>query len=182
MSEFEYLAVFVSIVFGISVTHVLGGAIHAITIRTTDYTRLILTAFFFVVMILNWWTGYTWSYREIWSFDLFLVIVLWSVSHYIAVITLYLPRTIARVSQIEHKKTWFLWAFIGVLATDILKAAMAGELYQPWYYLPFVLHYVVLALIAIWVNKPAIHFWTACYFLVSILVWAMVVRRYLPEL
>jgi hypothetical protein len=30
MSEFEYLAVFVSIIFGISVTHILAGAIRSI--------------------------------------------------------------------------------------------------------------------------------------------------------
>jgi hypothetical protein len=39
MSEFEYLAVFVSMIFGSSVTHVLAGAIRSIYREQIDETR-----------------------------------------------------------------------------------------------------------------------------------------------
>jgi hypothetical protein len=70
MSQFEYLAVFVSIVFGISVTHILAGVIRSIYRGRIDETHIVLTLFFFVVLILNWWTGYNWHDQEVWSFGL----------------------------------------------------------------------------------------------------------------
>ena len=78
MSEFEYLAVFVSIVFGISVTHILAGVIRSIYRRQINETHFVLTAFFFLVLILDWWTGFSWEKQEVWSVDLFIVIVMWA--------------------------------------------------------------------------------------------------------
>ena len=77
MSEFEYLAVFVSIIFGISVTHILRGTIRSIYRGEIDHTHFVLTAFLFFVLILNWWVGFSWVEQEVWSFDLFIVIVIW---------------------------------------------------------------------------------------------------------
>ena len=65
MSEFEYLAVIISIIFGISVTHILAGVIRSIYRGQIDETHFVLTAFFFLVMILNWWTGYSWQSQTI---------------------------------------------------------------------------------------------------------------------
>ena len=60
MSEFEYLAVFVSIIFGISVTHVLAGVIRSFYRGQRDETHFVLSAFLFLVLILDWWTGIQW--------------------------------------------------------------------------------------------------------------------------
>lgn len=179
MSEFEYLAVFVSIIFGISVTHILAGVLRSIYRQEIDQTHFVLTAFLFVVMILNWWTGFAWSEQEIWSFDLFLVIIIWSVSHYVAAITLYPPRSSQIDRTYEYRRTWFLWAFIGVVVTDIIQTVAAGDIFSPWFYLPFVLHYIAIALLAIFTTKPVLHRWIAWYFLISIVVWSLVVRRFL---
>lgn len=66
-----------------------------------------------------------------------------------------------------------------VVETDILHTAARGVLLTPWYYLPFVLHFAVLSLVAIFTNKPAVYRWITRYFLFSIAVWAFVVRRFL---
>ncbi len=179
MNEFEYLAVFVSIIFGISLTHILAGAIRSVYRGEFDEIHLVLTAFLFFVMVLNWWTGFSWQSQEVWSFDLFLVIILWAVSHYLAAITLYPPQAAGIDRQFEYRRNWFLWAFIGVASTDILQTAARGDAFSPWFYLPFVLHYIALALLAVFVNRPSLHRWIAWYFLVSIAVWSFVVRRFL---
>lgn len=179
MSEFEYLAVFLSIIFGISVTHILAGAIRSIYRQDFDQTHFVLTAFFFLVMILNWWTGFSWGHQEVWSFDLFLIVITWSISHYVTAIMLYPPRSSVQDAPNGYRIKWFLWAFVGVGATDIIQTAAAGNLFSPWYYLPFVLHYVVIALVAIFIDKPGAHRWIARYLLLSIVVWSFVVRRFL---
>jgi hypothetical protein len=179
MSQFEYLAVFVSIVFGISVTHILAGVIRSIYRGRIDETHIVLTLFFFVVLILNWWTGYNWHDQEVWSFGLFLVIIVWSVTHYVGAITLYPPQTTGLSHPLEYRRNWFLWAFIAVAATDMLQTAARGGLLDPWYYVVFVPHYIVVALIAIFVNKPTFHRWMAWYLLIITISWSFIVRRFL---
>lgn len=179
MNEFEYLAVIVSIIFGISVTHILAGAIRTIYRGRVDETHLVLTAFFFLVLILNWWTGYQWHSQVLWSFDLFLIIIIWSVTHYIAAITLYPPQTAGNEYPIEYRRNWFLWAFIGIAVADIVQTAARGDVFTPWFYLPYVLHYIVLALLAIFINKPGAHRWIAWYLLIVTAIWSFAVRRFL---
>ena len=179
MNEFEYLAVIVSIIFGISLTHILAGAIRSIYQAQFDETHLVLTAFFFLVLILNWWTGFQWRDQVIWSFDLFLIIILWSVTHYVAAITLYPPQTAGIEYPIEYRRNWFLWAFIGIAGADILQTAARGDLLSPRIYLPYVLHYIVIVLFAIFVNKPGAHRWIAWYLLIVTAIWSFAVRRFL---
>ncbi len=179
MGEFEYLAVIISIIFGISVTHILAGVVRSIYQGQIDETHFVLTAFFFLVMILNWWTGYSWQSQEVWSFDLFLVIIIWSVTHYIAAITLYPPQAAGIEHPFDYRRNWFYWAFIGIVLMDILQTAARGHVFTPWFYLPFVLHYVAVGLLAIFVKKPGIHRWIAWYLFLSIAIWSFAVRRFL---
>lgn len=179
MNEFEYLAVFVSIIFGISVTHILSGVIRSIYRGQIDHTHFVLTTFLFFVLILNWWVGFSWAKQEVWSFDLFIVIIIWSVSHYLAAITLYPPLSAGVEHPFEFRRNWFLWAFVGIGFTDILQTVARGAVFTPKAYLPFVLHYMVLSILAIYIKKPWFYRGVAWYFLISMLVWSFVVRRFL---
>lgn len=179
MSEFEYLAVFVSMIFGISVTHVLAGAIRSIYRSQIDETHFVLTGFFFLVLVLNWWVGFSWHSHAHWSFDEFLIIVIWAVSHYVASITLYPPRAAGTEQPFEYRRNWFLWAFAATATLDIIQTAARGELFTPWYYLPFVVHYIAGSLLAIAVDKPWLHRLIAWYFFLSMATWAFLVRRLL---
>ena len=179
MSEFEYLAVFVSIIFGISVTHILAGAIRSVYRRQFDETHFVLTAFLFLLLILNWWTGYSWQSQDVWSFELFLVIIIWSVTHYLAAITLYPPQTAGIEHPNEYRRNWFLWAFIAIAITDILQTAARGDVFTQWLYLPFVCQYIAIGLLAIFINKPGFNRWIAWYFLLSLAIWSFIIRRFL---
>jgi hypothetical protein len=179
MSEFEYLAVFVSIIFGISLTHILAGAIRSLYRGVFDEIQLVFTGYVFVLMLINWWTAYSWQDQEVWTFDEFLVIIIWSVTHYLMAITLYPPQTVGIQGQFEYRQTWFLWASIGNAASDMLQTFVRGEAFSPWYYLPFASHYVVLALLAIFVKRQGLTRWIAWYFVGSMTLWSLVVRRFL---
>ena len=179
MSEFEYLAVFISIIFGISLTHILAGTIRSIYRNKAEESHLVWTLFILVVMILNWWTLYSWQDQQTWSFDLFMIIILWAIAHYVTAITLYPPVAAGSERPFEYRHNWFLWAFVAVPVTDILQTAARGDVFSPWYYLPFVSHFALLTLVAIFVHKPILHRWLPWYFLVIILTWSLVVRRFL---
>jgi len=72
-----------------------------------------------------------------------------------------------------------LWAFIGIASMDILQTAVRGDLFELWSYLPFVLHYIVVSLIAIFINKPGFHRWMAWYLLLTTMSWSFIVRWFL---
>ncbi len=179
MSEFEYLAVFISIIFGISLTHILAGTIRSIYRKTAEESHLVWTFFILLVMILNWWTAYSWHDQPTWSFDLFVIIIVWSITHYLTAITLYPPQAAGSERPFEYRHDWFLWAWISIVLIDILQTVARGDVFSPWYYLPFVLHYALLAFVALIVRKPAYHRWLPWYYLVTLVVWSLIVRRFL---
>ncbi|MGD9258757.1 MAG: hypothetical protein PVG29_13140, partial [Gammaproteobacteria bacterium] len=114
-----------------------------------------------------------------WSFDLFIVIVIWSVSHYLAAITLYPPLSAGIEHPFEFRRNWFLWAFFGLGLADIIQAIARGAVFTPRTYLPFVLHYMILSMLAIYIKRPWFYRVIAWYFLMSMLIWSFVVRRFL---
>lgn len=179
MTEFEYLAVFMSIIFGISVTHILAGVIRSIYQGQRNETHFVLTAFFFLVLVLNWWVGFLWRGQEVWRLDQFLVIVIWSVTHYIGAITLYPPQTAGIEQPLEYRPKWFLWAFFAVALTDILQTAARGDLFTNRIYLPVVLHWALISLLAIYFDKPGLHRWIAWYLFLSLVVWSFGERLFL---
>ncbi|MEJ2128044.1 MAG: hypothetical protein P8X81_04275 [Woeseiaceae bacterium] len=179
MSEFEYLAVFMSIIFGISTTHVMAGIIRNIYRGEINHTHFVLTAFFFVVLILDWWTGFYWAEQESWNFFHFIVIVLWSMAHYVGAITLYPPLSAGVEHPFEYRHNWFLKAFIGVAIMDMVQTWARGSLFDPPAYLPFVVHYLLMASLALYVNKPMFHRVMAWYLLLSTVSWSFIVRLFL---
>jgi len=176
MSEFEYLAVFMSIIFGISTTHIMAGVIRSIYRGELNHTHFVLTAFFFLVLILDWWTGFKWAEKESWNFIYFGVIVVWSMAHYIGAITLYPPSSAGVEHPFEYRHNWFLWAFIGVASMDIVQTATRGDLFTLPAYLPFVGHYILVSLVALYVNKPMFHRVMAWYLLLTTISWSLIAR------
>jgi hypothetical protein len=139
---------------------------------------LLYTGWVFMVVVLNWWMLFTWHDYGRWTFETFLLIVLWSLSFYVLAIALYPP---AEVASADAPVDYF-WFHCGVVATvvlDIAVTAVRGTLFKPWYYLPFVLHYAALAILAEIVLSPRFRLAVARWFLASIVVWALGVRRFL---
>jgi hypothetical protein len=177
LSEFEFLSILISIVFGLALTHVLSGAVRSVYAGTASETHLVYAAFFIQVLILNWWVGFKWNTHAEWSFETFLILILWAMTHYVMAVTVYPPGS----SDDDHDRRswWFLWAFVAAVSMDIAVTAIRGDLFRPWYYLPFVLHYIALSVIAITINTPSVHRFVSWWFLSTIIVWAFLVRRLL---
>jgi hypothetical protein len=182
MTEFEYLSVLTSIIFGLAFTHILTGSIRAIYARRLGEIHLVYTVFVLVLLVLNWWVAFSWRDHPQWSFDAFLLMVFWSIANFLMAITLYPPST-AGAADFDSHRSWFLWAFLFMGVFDIAQTAMQGSLFHPWYYLPFVGHYIVLALLGIRFKQPAFQRALGWWLLISILLWSLIVRRFVaPDL
>lgn len=62
---------------------------------------------------------------------------------------------------------------------DVVQAAIHGDLFHPVWYLPFVGHYALLASGGIVVRRRSYDRFFAWYLLITLLIWSLVVRRYL---
>lgn len=185
MSEFEFVSVLISMVVGLGIAQLLSGIGQAVHERKTaplDEVHMVWTAAAFLNLVLNWWVLFSWSIHEVWSFTLFLALILWAVAMYLLVVFLYparKPANEAWTAVFASNRQWFLGAFAAFGVADIFLTALRGALWDPPAYLPFVAHYVVLFLVGVFVARPGFQRFLAWYILVTLTLWSFVARRFL---
>jgi hypothetical protein len=184
MTEFDFLSVLVTIIFGFGITHLLAGAGRAFyrhQQNPMDEVHLVLTGATLLVLILNWWVFFVWRTRTLWTFDLFLVLMAWTISFYMLAIFLYPPNLSDSDNYrqiLNRNRVGFYGSFIATVLLDILQTSIRGDIFHPLWYLPFVGHYGLLGIIGAGWRIRAYDRFFAWYLLISLLVWSLVARRY----
>lgn len=187
MSPFEHLAVFLSLIFGLATTHLLAGiarSLHRRNIEKLDDVHLVWSVVALLILVLNWWVFFSWSTRQHWSFGPYVVLVLWAISQYLLSVTLYEPDSSPGDgvnTMWAENRVWFLTTFAVFLILDILQTALRGALLQPVWYLPYLLHYFALVLVALLYEQAAVQRWVGWYVLVTLVTWSFVIRRFLAD-
>lgn len=185
MSEFEFISVLISMVVGLGITHVLRGVAQAVHDRREaplDTVHGVWTAVVSLNLVLNWWVLFSWRDHDVWSFTLFLSLIVWVVALYLPVAFLFPPRKEAGegwAAVWESNRPWFLGAFASFAVADVWVTALRGGLFDPPAYLPLVGHYFVLWVVGIFVARPRYQRFLAWYTLLSLALWSFVARRFL---
>jgi hypothetical protein len=185
VSEFEFLSVFISIVIGLAVTHLLQGlgqAVHERDRIPVDPLLTVWTLSVLIILVLNWWVFFAWETFDGWSFDVFLLLILWAISLYMLAVVLYPARFRDGDSYrelFERNRRWFFGTFIVFILLDVGQTAARGKLFHPPIYLPYVLHYALFSAVGIAVADTRYQRFFAWYTLVSVLMWSLGVRRLL---
>src|SRR5215469_13932864 len=94
MSSFEFIAALMSIIVGLGVTNLLAGAGRAFYRRSDnplDEVHIVLTLATLLLLALQWWVTFKWNTEVNWSFDKFLVLVVWTITLYMLTVFLYPP-------------------------------------------------------------------------------------------
>src|SRR5947207_15972722 len=81
--------------------------------------------------------------------------------------------------RFQRNRVGYYSAFIAMCVLDIAQTAIHGDLLHPIWYVPFIGHYAVLAAIGLFAHRRGYDRFFAWYQLITLLVWALVVRRYL---
>src|SRR6266700_3972416 len=92
MSSFEFIAALMSIIIGLGVTNLLAGAGRAFYRRREnplDEVHLVLTVATLLLLALQWWVTFKWNTEVNWSFDKFLVLIVWTITLYMLTVFLY---------------------------------------------------------------------------------------------
>jgi hypothetical protein len=178
MSEFEFLAVLLSIVFGLAMTQLLSGTVRLFYEESTDDVRLAWALSIAIALIINWWGFFGWRDVEQWRFDQFAFLMVWATCHYALVATLF-PRDFAGRIELERERKVFLVALLAFFPIDIAEASLRGSLFSPWYYLPSMTSWALAVLVALIVRRRSVERFVAWYLCLSYLFFALVARRLL---
>lgn len=182
MSKFEYIAVLVSLILGLGITNILTGLGRIINRRhefKIDTVHFMWSLALFVVLVLNWWVFFKNSEITNWTFEYFLLIIVWAVIFYLMTVVLF--PTDKNSDQdygtiFQKNRSWFLGLFIASNLMDIAVTALRDQLFNPPIYLPFVLHFAILGAIGLVVKSRRYHLAFASYILLISLTWSFVVR------
>src|SRR6516225_9968438 len=186
MSSFEFIAALMSIIVGLGVTNLLAGAGRAFYRRKEnpmDEVHIVLTiATLLLLLSLQWWVTFKWNTEGNWSFDKFLVLIVWTITLYMLTVFLYPPdlsEAEEHQGRFERNRSGYYSAFIAMCLFDIVQTGIHEDLFHPIWYLPFIGQYTVLAAIGLIAHRRGYDRFFAWYQLITLLVWALVVRRIL---
>ncbi len=140
------------------------------------------TASTFLVLVLNWWVAFSWRTKTDWTFDLFLVLLCWSIAQYMLAIFLYPPDLAEsdRYREIfDRNRLGYYGASIVYGTLDIVATGMRGALLHPVWYLPFAGSYLGLCALGMLLRRRSYDRFFAWYLFVILFAWCFFVRRIL---
>jgi hypothetical protein len=183
MSSFEFIAALISIIIGLGVTNLLAGAGRAFYRRKENpfaEVHIVLTLATLLLLVLQWWVTFKWNTEIVWSFDRFLVLIVWTITLYMLTVFLYPPdlsETEEHLRCLQRNRVGYYSVFVMVCVLHIAQTAIHGDLFHPISHTPFVGQYAMLA--ALSAHRRGYDGFFAWYQLITLLLWALVVRRYL---
>jgi len=185
MSSFEFIVTLMSIIVGLGVTNLLAGAGRAFYRREKnpmDEVRIVLTVATLLLLVLQWWVTFKWNTDLNWSFDEFLVLIVWTIALYMLTVFLYPPdlsEEEEHQAHFERNRVGYYSTFILMCVLDITQTAIRGELFHPVWYLPYAGHYTLIAGGGLIARRRGYDRFFAWYLLITLLIWSLAVRRYL---
>jgi hypothetical protein len=185
MSSFEFIAALMSIIVGLGVTNLLAGSGRAFYRRKEnpmDEVHLVLTAGTLLLLVLQWWVTFKWNTELIWSFDRFLVLIVWTISLYMLTVFLYPPDLSKQEEhqvRFDRNRSGYYSTFIVMCVLDVVQTAIRGDIFHPVWYLPYASQYAIAAAAGLVARRRGYDRFFAWYLLITLLIWALLVRRYL---
>lgn len=180
MTQFEFIAVLLSIVFGLGLTNLLSGMLRAFFKGELTDTRFAWSLLVGNLLLLNWWLFFRWSDHQVWHFHEFLYLLLWGTVHYLMAVSLYPHDFLDDVSE-ELQRKFLLGTVIATCVIDVGENAVRGDLFDPWYYLIMILYVVTLSGLPLLIPKPSVMRICGWILAVTMLGWSVVVRSILAS-
>jgi len=171
---FDYLAVLISVILGVALTHIVTGYSHLIQRRSElklSVTPLVWSVAVLVYVLAVWWGMFWWKHLDSWSFQQFLYLVVYAVAMFLLA-TMVFPHEIARHPDLpawfEHNRRWFFALLIMCLLLDIpetLEKSVDGLRGVPREYRVFIPCALGLAGLGMELRRPRAQLLIACAWL-----------------
>jgi hypothetical protein len=178
MSEFEFLAVLLSIVFGLAMTQLLSGTVRLFYEDRIDDVRLVWALAIALLLIIDWWGFFQWGEVGQWRFELYAFLMVWATFHYALAATLF-PWDLADRIEPERTRRVFLVVLLVFIAIDIVEAGLRDDLFSPWYFLPSMASWALAVSVVLVVRQRWVERLVAWYMFLSFLFFGLIARRLL---
>ena len=175
VDKFEFIAVLLSIVFGLALTNLLSGALRAFLTRDLDLTRIAWTLSVGIILLVNWWGFFRWSDHLNWQFWEFLYLVFWATSHYLLAVSLFPYDFLDEYSE-ELQRRFMLWAMLAMVFADVGESMLRGALFDPWYFPMFYSWLVVCCVVPLVWRRSWVMLSVGWVVFATVLSWSLVVR------
>ena len=178
MTQFEYLGVFISVIVGLAVAHMITSAGKVILNRKEIqlYWPHSLWCLNILLYLVNfWWFIFSWSHLQKWHYLIFLLLIFYAILLSLLTLVLIPQGVRSGFNFMEHfyaRRKWFfglstiIWLFD--LAETYMKDNTGAREMHNWY-LPFVLVIIGLTSIGIFTGNKKFH----AFFSVFWFIWVM---------
>lgn len=180
MSKFEYIAVLLSIIFGLGLSNLLSGVLQAFVRRELTDTRIAWTILVGNILLLNWWLLFRWSDHVDWHFHEFLYLTVYATCHYLMAASLYPYKLLTGYSE-ELQRKFLLGSVLAMYALDVGETFVRGDIFSPWYFLLLMFYMSILTVLPLIISKPWVMRVTGWVLAITLLVWSVVVRSILAS-
>jgi hypothetical protein len=164
MTTFEYIAVLVSIIVGLGITHLLAGVGRVIGNpgRAKVYwVHLLWTFYLFVYFVAFWWWEFQLSTVENWTVQLYLFLVLYAILLYLLCVILYPAEYPADFRDYFYsRRKWFFGLWVAVYLVDVADTALKGGAHFASFGLEYpasIVVFVTLFLVAMFSSDDRFH-------------------------
>jgi hypothetical protein len=164
MDSFSYLSVFISLILGLGVAHLLTGA--AALIRSRREVKLwwptpLWMATTFLIQVQTWWAMFSLRTVEHWSFAAFLIVVLQPVAIFMMAALIvprdFAGRTVDLEEDFSREFRWFFSALLLALAASLAKnLVLSGRLPETRNLVAHMI-FISIAIAALVVKSPRAH-------------------------
>ena len=158
MSTFEFLGVFISVFFGLAMTHLVSGIGSMIQGRDNQKTYWVHILFTFDTIILIssiWWGMFIWGGKSDWNFLYFVLIISYSIVLYLIADILY-PKKIEGFTDYQKHFLKYSKYFFGLQLLAILFDIPETYLKEinglrpiPNFYIPVILYWIAISLLGL---------------------------------
>ena len=166
MTLFEYLSVFLSVIMGLGITHILAGLSKTIHYRSSlilSWVHTLWAINILIYTIIIWWGMFWWGKQIEWSFFEFLLLLLFAITLFLAP-SLFFPldrlKDLDFNAHFSETRVWFFSVFFFAWCLDIpetMLKAEEGARALPEIYLAMVTVQLCLAGLAIFWSSAAYH-------------------------
>jgi len=133
MTLFEYLSVFLSVIMGLGVTHILVGLSKTIHYRKTlglNWVHTLWAINILIYIVIIWWGMFWWTKLTVWSFFEFLLLLLYAITLFLAASLLFpwdMPKDFDFKVHFEETRVWFFSVFVFAWCLDIPETVLKAE-------------------------------------------------------
>lgn len=177
MSQFEFIFVLISIIAGLALAQLLSGMTRppSDSAGRIDIAHVAFSAGITVLLITVWWSTFRWQTYEKWTVVEFLLLCFYVSLFYVTAAILN-PLRAAELPAFEQIRRKFyaviaLYCVVEPAVIYVRDGALA-----PWYYVPMMVHFFVLAGLGIYMRKVMFDRLYALWFCVVNIAWIFLAR------